>query len=70
LAEKNHQSHDEAPTHVLAQPGDRRSLCGAKDPLPRVAAAFVSMHINGWGMKVCPGCAQALLEMPERAEHA
>ncbi len=46
-----------APTHVVAQPGDARSLCGLKEPFPCVAAAHVAAHVNGWGMVVCHACA-------------
>lgn len=49
------------PTHVKAQPGDRLSLCGLKDPLPSVLARFVSAHKQGHGMKVCPLCAERML---------
>ncbi len=45
-----------APTHIMADAGDRRSLCGLKDPYPHVLARFVQAHVNGWGMPVCPDC--------------
>lgn len=44
------------PTHIVAAPGDKRSLCGIKDSLPRVWAAFVQAHIDGRNMLVCPEC--------------
>jgi hypothetical protein len=48
---------DKRPCHVIAAPGDRRSLCGVKDPLPRVWARYVQAHIDGHQMLVCPECA-------------
>lgn len=47
------------PTHIVAEPGDRHSLCGAKNPMPRVAAAHVQAHVDGYGMVVCTECAEA-----------
>lgn len=41
----------------LRLPGDKRSLCGVKKPLPVVWAPFVDAHVKGWGMVVCPACA-------------
>lgn len=51
-----------APTHVLAEPGDARTLCGQKrkDVLPLVWAPYVEMHVKGHNMEVCPGCAAAM----------
>lgn len=49
----------DAPSHVIAHPGDTHSLCGVKNPLPVVAAKFVEAHVNGWGMVVCPACDEA-----------
>jgi hypothetical protein len=46
----------EEPTHVIALPSDRHSLCGVKDPLPVVALRFVDAHIRGHGMVVCREC--------------
>ena len=51
---------DRRPTHVLAQPGDRYVLCGkkTKDVLPIVWAAAVQAHVDGYGMVLCPACAE------------
>lgn len=38
---------NEQPTHVIADPGDTRSICGVKNPLPVVAAKHVQAHIDG-----------------------
>lgn len=46
-----------APTHVVAQPGDRKSLCGIRDALPVVAAKAVDAHVRGYAMLVCSECA-------------
>jgi hypothetical protein len=43
-------------THIVANGGDKRSLCGVKDPVPVVGAKFVQAHVEGWGMEVCPEC--------------
>jgi hypothetical protein len=48
---------DERPAHIVDHPGDRKSRCGVKDPLPVVAAKHVQAHVDGHGMPVCPGCA-------------
>ena len=48
------------PAHVLRASGDRRALCGERDPLPKVLEQFVQAHIDGWGMVVCAGCAEHL----------
>jgi len=32
------------PTHIVAHPGDRVALCGAKKPLPVVAQKFAPLH--------------------------
>lgn len=45
------------PTHIVAEAGDRYSLCGVKNPLPVVVARFVEAHVKGWGMVVCHECA-------------
>ena len=47
---------NELPTHVLAEPGNRKSLCGIKDPLPVIGAAHVAAHVAGYGMVVCSDC--------------
>lgn len=44
-------------THIIAMPGDRRTLCGIKDAVPHVWAKFVQAHVDGWAMPVCPDCA-------------
>lgn len=46
-----------APTHIVANPGDRRSMCGIKDPMPVVWVEFVDAHVRGYGMAVCEQCA-------------
>jgi hypothetical protein len=48
---------DHRPTHIIDRPGDRKSRCGVKDPLPYVAAHAVQRHVDGHGMAVCPECA-------------
>lgn len=55
-----------APTHVIATPGDRRSLCGVKDPLPLICAPFVQAHVDGYGLLVCDACATVVETQPER----
>lgn len=45
-----------APTHLVAEPGASKALCGVKDPLPRVWARWAQAHIDGHGMPVCPAC--------------
>jgi hypothetical protein len=47
------------PTHVVEQPGDKYTLCGAKEPddLPRVWIEAAQRHVDGHGMQVCPECA-------------
>jgi hypothetical protein len=52
------------PTHVIATPGDRRSLCGIKDPLPLICAPFVQRHVDGYGLLVCDACATAMCTQP------
>lgn len=51
-------------THVVAEPGAKRTLCGIKaserEALPIVAAQHVGAHIRGHGMTVCDACAQRL----------
>lgn len=44
------------PVHVLAHWADSRSLCGLKDPLPRIWSPFVAAHVAGYGMVVCEKC--------------
>ncbi len=44
------------PSHVVAEPGDLRSLCGVKRPLPVVAGKHVQMHIDGHNIQLCPDC--------------
>lgn len=48
---------DKDPTHIVDQPGDKRSRCGIKNPTPVVWAPFVQAHVDGWGMQVCEECA-------------
>jgi len=49
-----------AGTHVVARAGDRRALCGQKDPLPVVWAPYVQAHVDGYGLVLCPDCARVL----------
>jgi hypothetical protein len=49
---------DLSPTHIVDAPGDRKSRCGIKDPLPVVWAPHVQAHIDGHQMPVCPECAE------------
>lgn len=51
---------DPAPTHVVADVGDKRALCGIKKPRPVVLAAFVRAHVDGHGLVVCERCADRL----------
>lgn len=48
----------DAPAHVVATAGDRRALCGTKDPTPVVLITHVAAHVAGHGMIVCPDCAR------------
>jgi hypothetical protein len=48
----------ERPTHIVDHPGDRKSRCGLKDPLPVIYAPFVQRHVDGYGMTVCVECAK------------
>lgn len=59
----NREANASAPTHVVADLDAAHVLCGAKrkDVLPLVMAPFVEMHVQGWGMVVCPGCAAAMV---------
>ena len=56
------------PTHVIADVGDQRALCGAYDAkfrapaMPYVWAPYVQMHVDGRGMVVCPDCAAHIAE--------
>jgi hypothetical protein len=52
---------EERPTHLDLEPGDRHSVCGLKDPLPRVWVRYASAHVKGHGMRVCTACALALM---------
>lgn len=46
------------PSHVLRYPGAKLVLCGlkTKEALPHVWARHVLVHVEGWGMRVCPAC--------------
>lgn len=44
------------PTHLIARPGDRRSLCGVKDPLPVMWARWVGEHQARYEFVVCAEC--------------
>jgi hypothetical protein len=48
------------PTHIVDEPGAKVTRCGRTRPrdLPRVWAPFVQAHVDGWGMIVCPECAE------------
>lgn len=48
------------PTHVVERVGDPRSMCGVKDPLPVIWAPFVQRHVDGYGMVLCPACAEKM----------
>jgi hypothetical protein len=48
--------HTDQPVHLLAQAGDRKALCGAKDPTPVCVASFAQRHIDGHRMVPCPEC--------------
>ena len=52
------------PTHVLAQPGDRYTLCGRRtsQTVPLIAAAYVDAHRHGHDIAVCPQCAAVLAQ--------
>lgn len=45
-----------APTHLVARPADRKSMCGIKHPVPSVWVFWAGAHVNGHGMTVCPAC--------------
>lgn len=51
-------TRDTRPAHLLAAAGDRRSLCGIKDPLPCVTVEAAPRHVAGWGMAICGDCAR------------
>jgi hypothetical protein len=52
------------PTHLLLRSGDARSLCGLRDPYPRMLARFLPHHGRD-GATVCDDCATALVLGPE-----
>ena len=58
---------DSRPTHIVGKPDDRRSRCGIKDPLPVIWAPFVSAHVEGYGLTLCPDCARTRLTTAARA---
>lgn len=39
-----YQARRDLPTHIVAAPGDRKSLCGIKKPMPVVWLPFASKH--------------------------
>jgi len=46
-------------THILAEPTDKKTLCGEKrDGVPNVWAPFVGAHQRGHGMVLCTECRQ------------
>jgi len=47
-------SDDVRPLHLVAAPGDRRSICGIKDPLPVCWARFALVHRRH--RPPCPTC--------------
>lgn len=51
---------DVRPLHLVAEPGDRRSICGVKDPLPVCWARFALIHRRH--RPGCDACFQALDE--------
>lgn len=48
--------HMSAQGHIVAQPGDKKALCGIKDPLPRTWANAVQSHIDGHNPQWCHDC--------------
>lgn len=44
------------PGHIIAQPGDRNALCGARDALPITWALYVQAHIDGHNPEWCERC--------------
>ena len=55
------------PVHVIADPGDRVSLCGIRNPAPVVAARHVEAHRRGRDIVVCPACIPPV-EVPGQLE--
>jgi hypothetical protein len=49
----------EKASHLVPFPAAKRSLCGVKDPLPKVLTRYAQAHIDGYGMKVCQLCSIA-----------
>lgn len=45
---------DARPLHLVASPGDRRSICGIKDPLPVCWERFAAVHARH--RSPCPAC--------------
>ena len=56
-----------APSHVVADPCDQRSLCGMKNPLPVLAAFAVHHHQRRRDFTVCGDCADRLAEVIDQA---
>jgi len=54
------RARDERPTHLVRQPGDKRSVCGIKDPLPVCAAKAALGHHRGRGAVFCSICVAGL----------
>ena len=54
-------ANEYAPTHLLRDAGDARSICGVKHPLPVVVDRFVQAHIDGRAARgipfpICSSC--------------
>ena len=45
------------PTHIIAEPGDLKSLCGVRDPLPVVALEHAAEH--DYAQARCETCFRA-----------
>ena len=63
-----HRPDDDRPTHLHANSGEKRSLCGIKDAMPYMLARFVPMHQAGRAKKnlpplnLCEACETAAKE--------
>lgn len=58
------------PAHLLAEAGDRRALCGARDALPRVLFWHYPAHLIGHGLDACPQCLAVAATRPDLATSA
>lgn len=55
-----------APAHLINVPGEKRSLCGIKNPLPIMCAYAVPLHREHYDLMVCPECEALAPESPWR----